>query len=764
MTASSMESSRASSRLQRFWDAFVDWHTSVDSPYPETAQGVRAAVGIFVPIAIGWTHDHVAWGVLVSLVTFWVLLSDNGGAYRQKAASMAASSLAIISAYVVGAWLCQSTVAHIVGIFFWLFIAAFLGVGGSTAAQAGLMSSTMFIVSIALVAPGEFWIRTGLCCLGALWAILLSLALWPLRASSPVFESVGTSYAKLAELLETFWSGAAANDRPVNNFGFALAFDSFITELEHTRTIWGAVRARRAGPSARSVQLLRLIEELDVAGASVVALRQLVSLLGDTARSSEIIKELHSLTTDLATIVRNLARSIPKRGRTLDSARVDAMLKKAEAKLQALFAHGSSGHEQPFSNAELESAALNLVRQIRKAKRLVTHLETNRDEKETPSNVSSEPEIKPFRFWRTIRSNLSFESDGFRHALRLAFIAALGQTIATVLHLPRGYWITVTILFILKPNFGGTLQRAVLRLTGTILGGLIAAAFSLTVQEPVILMAFLPVLAFAAFSVRPINYGLYTLALTPMIMVMLDVGSSANWETSLLRVLHTFVGGILAVLAGYLLFPVWEKDKLPAQIADAAKRSADFLRAIVTKSQEKDKEEGIRRQLQRKAGLAVANAATVGQRVVSEPTHLGSEVESSLAAINDLRDIFQILSAIIESQTQYGNLSDNLRDLGMSFADFLEKLSAGIHSDKSKIQPPDLKSWKDRLHREESAGSAGSGPDSARRLWLITQFEALIDAIHALYSATCRLEDDEAASLKGTPEKVAARPIAMTNG
>jgi uncharacterized membrane protein YccC len=730
MTAS--PSLRNAGRLGRIWDAFVTWHTSVDSPRPEIAEGLRMAIGIFVPIVISWAQNHISWGVLTALITFWVLLCDTGGTYRERTISMVISSLAIIAAFVVGAWASQSSITHIIGIFVWLSVAGFLGVVGNTAAQAGLMSSTTFIVSVALSTPGEFWIRTGLCCLGALWATLLSLALWPLQAASPVFEALEKSYLKLAELLDAFWSGSSSGGRPVNNLSFALAFDSFITELENTRRIWGAIRARRAGPSTRSVQLLHSIELLDRIGGSVVALRQLVIRLDESQRA-EIINELHALTADLVAIVRDLARSIPKRGRTLDSVQADAALKKAEERLEALFVHGTSGQAQPFANPELESTARNLVRQIRKARKLIGNLESHRDEKETPSDVSSEPEIKPFRFWRPIRSNLSFESEGFRHALRLGLIAALGQTLATVLHLPRGYWIAVTILFILKPNFGGTLQRAVLRVTGTVLGGLIAAALSLTIQEEVILIAILPVLAFAALSVRPINYGLYTLALTPMIMVMLDVGHSADWETSLLRVL-----------------PVWEKQKLPGQLAAALRANANFLRSTLIEPSRDDKGEKTWRPLQRKAGLALANAATAGQRVLSEPTHLGGEVESFLAAINDARDIFQILSSIVENQTQHGNPSDNLRDLGMNLADFLEKLSAAIPSDESKIPSPDLKSWKERLHREENIGltdsSANSVSDSARREWLVAQFEALIDAIQALHSAVSRLGPEDSHS------------------
>src|ERR1700730_12350270 len=745
MTTSTMESGQNRDRLRHIWDAFVSWHMTVDSPYPDMAEGLRMAVGIFVPILIGWEHGHISWGVLVALTTFWVLLCDTGGSYRNKAVSMAVAALAIIAAFVVGAWACQSNLTHLLGIFVWLSVAALVGITGSAAAQAGLMSSTMFIVSVALYVPGEFWIRTGLCCLGALWAMVLSLALWPLQTSTPVFKAPEISYLKLAELLEAFWSGTSA-DRPVNNINFALAFDSFITQLENTRKIWGAIRARRAGPSARSIQLLRLIELLDRIGGSVVALRQLLGRLDENPRRAAIMQELHSLTADLVMIVHTLARSIPKRGRTLDSKQIDAALKKAEERIETLFGTESSGRDPLYSNPELKNTALNLVKQIRKATKVIANLESNRDEKDTPTEVSSEPETKPFRFWRTIRNNLSFESDGFRHALRLGVIAVLGETIATVLHLPRGYWITVTILFILKPNFGGTLQRAVLRLTGTVLGGLIAAALSLTIQEEVILIAILPVLAFAALSVRPINYGLYTLALTPMIMVMLDVGHTATWETSFLRVIHTFVGGILAVVGGYLLFPVWEKQKLPGELAAAIKANADFLRAILTKSLAESNGERTWRQLQRKAGLALANAMTVGQRVLSEPTHLGGEVESSLAVINDARDIFQILSAIMESHAPSSGLSENLRALGIDLADFLDELATSVPPDQSFSRSPDVTGWKERLHQEQAHGSADSPTDAAADLareWLITQFDALIDAIQALYSAICRLHDDE---------------------
>jgi uncharacterized membrane protein YccC len=255
-----------------------------------------------------------------------------------------------------------------------------------------------------------------------------------------------------------------------------------------------------------------------------------------------------------------------------------------------------------------------------------------------------------------------------------------------------------------------------------------------------------------------------------MIMVMLDVGHTANWETSFLRVLHTFIGGILAVVGGYLFFPIWEKQKLPGELAAVFKANADFLRAILIQSPGEDKGERKWRQLQRRAGLALANAVTVGQRVLSEPTHLGAEVEASLAAVNDAREIFHTLSALMESHVLSPGLSDHLRGLGMDLANFLDELASRVPPDQKVPGSPNVTNWKDRLQQERVHGhadpSTDSAADPARREWLVTQFEALIDAIQALYSAVCRLHTDEEISHQGAPpgKREAAQPMAAAHG
>ncbi len=164
----------------------------------------------------------------------------------------------------------QSVWNYIIGTFVWVFPAALIGVAGNAAAQAGLVSSTVVVTSVVLVVSSEFWTRLLICLVGICWALLLSLALWPMRPFSPLFQALAASFMKLAGLADAFLLGAPNPERPANNLPFAVAYDDFMNSLESPHRIWGALRARRAGPTPRSMQLLALIELLDDVARTLV--------------------------------------------------------------------------------------------------------------------------------------------------------------------------------------------------------------------------------------------------------------------------------------------------------------------------------------------------------------------------------------------------------------------------------------------------------------------------------------------------------------
>jgi uncharacterized membrane protein YccC len=715
------------------WQTIISWHADAGDGSYDWSQGIRAAVGISVPTSIGLMTGHLGWGILTALATFWTLMCDMGGAYRQKAIAITGSGLVILLAYVYGVWITQSVPGYILGVFGWAFVMTLLGVAGNAAAQAGLVSTTIVVVAVVLNVPNEFWIRLLLCTIGVLWAAALTLALWPLHPFLPLFQAISKSSDRLADLLDSVWAGAPKSRSGASNLQVALSYDALLTSIEQSRRIWGAVRARRAGPSLRSTQLLDLIENLDSAGKTIIAFRGVLNLVGQEEWFDSVREELRRFTEALTRVSQEVGGAVARRGAIVDATNLEA----ATANLLPRLYELESSAKYDFSRHELRRSIESLAREFTWLAETSGLLKTGEKRQPSATRKPDRPRIDRFKFLVEIRNNLSFQSSSFRHALRLAAASALAALIASAFHLTRGYWVPMTVVVVLKPNFGGTLQRAIQRITGTVAGALLAALLLWCVHDSGWLLLILTLLSLATLTLRWANYVAFSLALTPMIMVMLDLAHPGTPNDSFLRIAHTIIGGGLAIVCGYLLFPVWERSKLPGQLADAYRTTGSFLRALFALGKEKLSVTEMRK----RSGLAVANAVNAGQRLLSEPAHLRGDVEPLLASINFCRDIFYSLSAMAhlpkEKLEQIRSMTG--QPIARELADDLDNLGANLQTGQPpKPLPKDfaaVNSW-------EGAQPDGASDRDANS-WILFYLNALVDQVKLAHDAVARLERKE---------------------
>jgi uncharacterized membrane protein YccC len=683
------------SKWRNAWRAFLSLYSEPDGKDLALAEGLRASLGIAIPIAIGLLANHLALGSLCAFATLWILSCDVGGAYRQKAINLAASGLAIMGAFIFGGWMIESVTNYIIGVFLWVSSAALIGVAGNAAAQAGLVSSTIVVTSVVLFVPSEFSVRLLLCLIGCCRALLLSLALWPLRPYSPLFKVLSASCGKLADLVDAFWSGAATPERAPTNLQFAFAYDAFITTLERSRSIWGAVRADRAGPNLQSMQLLALIEQLDDIARTLVTLREELNVVGQEESFDKFREGFANLTQSLSHLIREIAEAVAVRGSNVDPSSLQHAFQRLDHALTA-----ESQKQTLFQRKELERTTRHLVEEASSLAEIVSELKSGHPSFRKPPEALFGPTPKRLDPIAEIRNNLSFRSSSFRHALRLGVSTAIAGLIASAIHLVRGYWIPMTVVIVLKPNFGGTLQRAVQPITGTVLGALVAAALLLVLTNPWLLVAALAVLAFATFALRNRNYTLFSLALTPMIMLMLDIAHPISVTDSFLRILYTIIGSFLALLSGYLLFPMWESRRLPLHIAEALRAEAVFLRVL--RDAMRGKKDRPISEYRRDAAVAVSNAVTAGQRLLSEPPNRRGDVESSFAAVNYCRRILHALAAISDYPTREPIQleSDDLTRLIEALAKALDDLAASLEKGTVTGRLPDSSEILERIEKD----------------------------------------------------------------
>lgn len=154
-----------------------------------------------------------------------------------------------------------------------------------------------------------------------------------------------------------------------------------------------------------------------------------------------------------------------------------------------------------------------------------------------------------------LASNLTLRSVSFRHALR--FGAALAAGVATYwlvgIH-EHGFWIPLTILFVLRPERDETFHRLILRAVGTLVGLAIATALAEWLGGDGIAIALALTVATAfAYGLLTVQYALFTAAITTYAVLLADSIGETALRAAGQRALGTAIGIAIAGAA----FVLW---------------------------------------------------------------------------------------------------------------------------------------------------------------------------------------------------------------
>jgi uncharacterized membrane protein YccC len=123
------------------------------------------------------------------------------------------------------------------------------------------------------------------------------------------------------------------------------------------------------------------------------------------------------------------------------------------------------------------------------------------------------------------------------------------------LKLERGYWLTITVLVIVKPVFADTRKRTRERVLGSVAGGAIAALLAAGIHNVVILDVLLVLFSVLAYSNVRYHYGLFVFFLTPFVVLMVESVQPTRWQIVLTRIFDTLIGAAIALTVTYLLRP-----------------------------------------------------------------------------------------------------------------------------------------------------------------------------------------------------------------
>lgn len=519
------------------------------------ATALPGAVGFTLPLAIGLGVGEVADGLAASIGALIVGFANLGGPYRVRAATLLAASVATAVAALVGGLSGSSAVAAALVAGVWGFGGALLVALGRRPAFVGLLSTWALLLAADLHLDDAGVVREAwLIAAGGLLQTALAVALWPLRPTGPERAAVAAAYRSLAAY--------ARDPSPA-------AMEAAGVSLAEAGIACAEAADRRERALVEQGEWIRL-EIAALARAGTGGWRRQLRDAADVAASERADEgEVRGLLAGAdATSARAGAGDA---GRLLADAAgaLDQIASEQAVDVERLRLAIACADVVPGSDAHRASDAL------------VTWIAAAGERRGGGVAVPVAPAARLSRTLDLLRAELTLRSSAFRHAARLAVALVVAVVVYRELGLGFGYWVPVTVLFVLKPDYGTTFQRGIGRAAGTMLGVVVAAAFvsALSPSETSIVLI-LAALAFAAYLLFPAGYASFSVVLTVLVALMTEIAGGSALGAVEDRFVDTAVGASIA-LAAFAVWPTREAERVDESIAVLHAAQARWLGGVL---------------------------------------------------------------------------------------------------------------------------------------------------------------------------------------
>ena len=703
---SNSENKRESARmrpLQALWQIV----THVDRSKFNVAQALRNTLGVVAPLIAGQMMGMPRGGLAMASGALNVSYSDGSDHYEKRAKRMLASAVWCSVAVLLGGLTAHSNVVSVAMATAWAFIAGMLVALGTTAADVGVISTVVLVIYAAQpLTPRQAVEAAGLALCGGLLQILLSIALWPVRRYEPERRSLSALYAGLAGIAT---HPSEATSAPLGTREIAQAYEA-LSNLATDMSL-AALRYRSLLSQAERIRL------------SLVTLARLRHRLKRENAFHPAIAALDQYRQNAAYLLEAVAQSF----RTGKEPGLEADRLVLGVALAQRLAVEDSAAAQTFSNAVLRDMKFQadaLGGQLRAAIELARNA-TPQGEESFEKREAEQPLWLRFTGrLATLRANLSFDSVVFRHAVRLTLCVAAGDAFGRVLHPYRAYWIPMTILLVLKPEFAVTFSRGVLRIAGTLAGLLLATAlFHYLPIHTATEIALIGLFTFLMRWVGPANYGIFGVTISALVVLLISITGLAPKEVIQARAVNTVLGGVFA-LAAYAAWPSWERNRVPELFAALLEAYRKSFGAICGELLNPTPGSGRKRERTRQAArTARSNLETSLERLAAEPgitQERLSQANAMLASSHRFAHAMMALEAGIPARSAQGQIQPPPRPEFRKFAEALEMtlklLAAKIRGEKvAERDFPDL--------RENYLRLASSGDPRLER-YALTNVEA----------------------------------------
>lgn len=665
----------------------------LDRTQSDPVVALRNAVGVVAPLIIGALAASAAAGLPSTIGALQTAFADRPGPYRLRLVRMLGTALAAAVTAGLAILASSSDLGSVALLLVVGFIAGLLLSGGPAASQVGVAATAAALVLGHLPGDAGTALRVGLLVLaGGAGQALLAVAAWPLGRHRPERVAVAGLYHELAMVART---PAGPGVGPPAS----AAIDTV------RKTLYGM--GHDHGPSVEAYRVLS--DEAQRIRREILTLAAMIERIApDDPIAAGLMRAALQAAADVADEIAGALHD----GRPVST----ALLERARADVHAAGVRLEGATDEHELTRRAAAARLRaLAGQLRAA---IETTAAGASEGRQPEPPDRGLRVRLRDPVAVLSANLTPESDVLRHAVRLAVLVAGSDLVVRLVGYDRGYWVSLTALVVLRPDFASTFQRSTMRVVGTIIGLLVAT--ELVHWVPGGQWWSIALIGVAFFGMRlagPGNLLLSAVALSALVVVLLALNGVAPHATLVDRSIATAVGGAIA-LAATLFLPTWERERLPTRMAALLDAYRAYLEVIAN-----PKASGADRQRARSASrLARSNAQRSVDRARAEPVPATAEIDLGESVLANSHRVVHALMTIDSARVTAppAELERLLHDAATA----LTACAAAVRSGRPVRGAPALRPVQEELHallaRDPDAvggvGIAGAVDDATDRL------------------------------------------------
>jgi uncharacterized membrane protein YccC len=686
--------------------------THIDRSKINPWQAMRNTVGVVAPLIVGYALGMPRGGLAMASGALNVSYSDGSDPYARRAKRMLSSTVWCSIAVLLGGLTAHSNTIAVIVATLWALTAGMLVALGSTAGDVGVISTVVLLVySAQALTPMQALQAAGLALSGGLLQIALSVALWPVQRYEPERRSLAQLYFELARIATR---QSEATSAPPATKEIAQAHDALsnlATDMSLT-----ALRLRSLLSQAERIRLsLSTLARLRSRLVREDALHPAVATLDQFRANATIL--LNAVATSLAS----------GKETNMEADRLVLGIALAEQ-----LGRAEAGGNRSFSNAVVRDVTFQadaLGGQLRAAMDLARNT-TPAGEAEFDKREASQPLWMRFTSRiATLGANLNLRSGAFRHAARMMICVALGDAFGRVIHPYRAYWIPMTIVLVLKPEFAVTFSRGVLRMFGTLAGLLLATALfhflPIHTATEILLIA---VFTFLTRWIGPANYGIFGVSISALIVLLISITGLSPKEVIVARGINTIIGGALALVA-YLVWPTWERSRLPDLFAALLDAYANSFRSVFRKLLDPVSAFASERERTRQASrIARSNLETSIERLAAEPGISAEQLAQANAMLASSHRFAHALIALEAGIPETGDhaAQPQFEQFAEAIEETLKLLSACLRGERvAEREFPDLREVYSRMTHSSAA-------EDGRYTFVTVEADRMVNSLNTL--------------------------------